>query len=299
MNHLIKKLFYNFCWGIAWRKLSSDKSPLPLNDDTADYLHIPISRKHYYADPFLIHHNGTIYLFAEHMLRSRGIGSIAVCKFNGKHFGKWSDVIIEDFHMSYPNVFSYENSFYMIPETSGARQLMLYRAVSFPYQWEVDTVLLKDIVLVDTSFILEENGRSLLLFSHDVSSEHAALRTYRLDLKSKTISDIDPLLLCASDARPGGNPLYISDELFRPLQDCQNRYGERLLVYRAKNNCKLLYDEEAIGTIGAKNTKLDHNVQINCVHTLNRCNGYEVIDYQYQRFYWNKPFFRILRKLKR
>ena len=298
MNRIVHKLFFNFCWGIAWRKLSSSEAPLPLNEVKAEYKHIPISCRHYYADPFLIYHADSYYLFAEHMLRSRGIGTIAVCQFDGKGFGKWRDVIVEDFHMSYPNVYSFENTIYMLPETVAAKKLILYRATSFPYQWEIDTVLLDNVELVDTSILPEENGKSVLLFSHDVSNGQKALRVYRLDLRNKTINEVDLSLINAADDRPGGNPIHISNEVFRPLQDCRRRYGERLLFYRVKNNGELLYDEEYVGTVEAKNTKLDHKVHIDCVHTLSRCNDLELIDYRYQRFYWNKPFLRVYQKMK-
>ena len=43
------------------------------------------------------------------------------------------EIINEPFHMSFPNVFKFENEFYMMPENSESNQLRLYNAVDFPY----------------------------------------------------------------------------------------------------------------------------------------------------------------------
>lgn len=50
----------------------------------------------------------------------------------------FKEVLNENFHLSYPNVFEYDGSIYMLPETFESNQLRLYKCVSFPYKWELD-----------------------------------------------------------------------------------------------------------------------------------------------------------------
>ncbi len=56
-----------------------------------------------------------------------------------------------DCHVSYPLTFTWNGSWYMIPETAQNRTVELYRAVDFPHRWEFELVLLSDIEAVDAT----------------------------------------------------------------------------------------------------------------------------------------------------
>ena len=59
-------------------------------------------------------------------------------------------VLDEDFHMSFPFLFIDDGQLYMIPETSEAGEVRLYRCTNFPMTWEIDTILMKNINTVDS-----------------------------------------------------------------------------------------------------------------------------------------------------
>ena len=51
--------------------------------------------------------------------------------------------------LSYPHVFQHDGQWLMIPESWVAGEARLYRAVSFPARWELDTVLIRQPFIVD------------------------------------------------------------------------------------------------------------------------------------------------------
>lgn len=103
-------------------------------------------------------HNRTTYIFAElyDYVRCRGI--IGVSVFDGKKFGKWKPIIIEDTHISYPFIFGHKSKVYMLLENSASKKLTLYEAVNFPFVWKPVKTLISDMKIVDTTLVKNDNG---------------------------------------------------------------------------------------------------------------------------------------------
>jgi hypothetical protein len=91
------------------------------------------------ADPFLFHEGDTWYLFFE-ALTTRGKIGMATSP-DGWHWTYQRIVFQETYHISYPYVFEIDGSYYMIPETTIAQSVRLYRASAFPYNWSYVTTL--------------------------------------------------------------------------------------------------------------------------------------------------------------
>ncbi|OEL37167.1 Glycosyltransferase family protein 64 protein C5 [Dichanthelium oligosanthes] len=121
------------------------------------------------ANPFLFFQGDAIYMFFETKdpLTSQGNIAAAISKDAGATWHQLGVVLDEEWHLSYPHVFSYENKTYMMPESSKKGDLRLYYAVDFPLKWKLEKVLL-EIALVD-SVILNFQGSYWLLGS-DISS---------------------------------------------------------------------------------------------------------------------------------
>ena len=96
----------------------------------------------------------------------RGAGSSRTSSFvpGSGSAGPPVPVLRADHHLSYPFVFAYDGEVYMIPETGEAAQIQLYRASSFPTEWELDRVLVDDIRAADAT-LLEAHGRWWMLAS--------------------------------------------------------------------------------------------------------------------------------------
>lgn len=126
----------------------------------------------WWADPFIVNNADKHCLFVERMSSYRQNGDIAVASVVNGEIGKFHVVLRESFHLSFPNVFSWKGNWYMLPETKGSQQVRLYRAKHFPDSWELDTVLLDQVSLVDHALYPVEDG--FLVVSNDITDEREA-----------------------------------------------------------------------------------------------------------------------------
>lgn len=106
------------------------------------------------ADPFLFTNNDEKFIFVETM--NNGKGEIHSGKiFNGQICISGA-ALVESFHLSFPFVFEYENSIYLLPESSAANQIRLYKTTNFPSEWSLHCLLMEDISSVD-SFLIHKS----------------------------------------------------------------------------------------------------------------------------------------------
>ena len=233
----IKKIFHSYAYAVGIRQISSQDDIL--NFSQKPFTMLMPTDKEWYADSFCFADQGKNYLFMEIMGRNSGLGTLGVAEYDpfANTFSDVVEILKENFHLSYPNVFKFNDDYYMIPETNGARQIRLYKAEAFPYKWKLEKVLLDDgRRYMDTSYFEVADNR-FILFSHDMtervsseSDEGSVLKCFSLDLDSMELQSIDWVHDAAND-RPGGNVLTINGKNYRVLQDCSKIYGEKLKLY--------------------------------------------------------------------
>ena len=83
-------------------------------------------RGRYFADPFLIVVEGETFCFVEDYIDSKHKGVISVLKVSDSAPSFVGQVIEEDFHLSFPYMFEYENELFMCPEAHQSGQIRLY-----------------------------------------------------------------------------------------------------------------------------------------------------------------------------
>src|SRR5690606_22948166 len=82
------------------------------------------------ADPFLVYHDSTFYMFFEiYNLETNQTDISYARSANGYEWNYGKVILDEEFNLSYPNVFELNGEFYMIPETAEDYSVRLYRAV--------------------------------------------------------------------------------------------------------------------------------------------------------------------------
>ena len=91
------------------------------------------------ADPFLIKHQSSIYIYFE--LINSNKGEIWCGQLIGGKIKNINPVIKEDFHLSFPNVFIENGRHYLIPESGEDLSIRLYEADKFPYSWSLKKVI--------------------------------------------------------------------------------------------------------------------------------------------------------------
>lgn len=279
---LFSKMFLEDAYGVAIREINSHQKMF-----RAKY---PTIFK-WYADPFPCHTKEGDYLFVELMDYHIVYGQIAVAPIKDGHVGKFKVIISEPFHMSFPNVFKWNDTWYMLPETYQSKEVRLYRCDKFPYKWSLHKVLLDNVELVDHALYL--NNNKITVISYDISDlNNKYSRVFEIDLNQMVMNEIFPKGNICQD-RGAGTIYEIDNCYYRAIQDCTNCYGDFLRFYKISTLSRDTINETEIMRKYASDVTLDKNRGIRHIHTYNRNERYEVIDFLYRKFYPNKIFLRL------
>lgn len=261
---------------LQWFVAYSFESYTPGNNDFRRYHRLIPRRDRLWADPFVISSGDSAYIFVEEMLFSDHRGAIAVIE--AQRDGTWSQprrVLERPFHLSYPCVFSWQGTYYMVPESAENGTVDLYRSVEFPWRWEEETTLFRDVEAADTT-VFEHDGRWWAFL---------AAKTYHRAFEELWIYYADqprgpwrphkrnPVISDAIGGRPGGRPFRSGGSLYRAAQNGSRGYGYGLDV---REMTKLTPDEWQERTV-AEILPQWHRGLIG-THTLNTDGTVTVID---------------------
>ncbi len=266
-----------FYWQTAYRLGTGAGIAVTGAIDGAAFTTLADDGHRFYADPFVVEHAGQTFLFVEEYpyASAKGIISVARLGADGR-FGVPRAVLEEPYHLSYPQVFSQGGEMFMLPESGGARRLVLYRAASFPDLWEVDTVLMEDRDINDATLI-RRDGR-LWLFGTERRGAGSASDTLVVfsatDLRGPWAPHkLNPIAIDRSAARPGGALIEREGRTFLPVQDGQKSYGGGLGLAEL-----LRLDDEAVVLAAPTPVRAGPAWARKGIHTLNRTAGMEVVD---------------------
>lgn len=294
LRFLWEKMFILNAWTIGYREIEDNRSSLPSQNERAQYRAVKINDHMYFADPFVFEDGKDVYLFAESMNRYRGIASISVAKYDGNgHFNQFKEILIEPFHLSYPNVFSLNGKYYMIPETSAVKQVRLYEANNFPYGWELKKVLLDDGKAYTDNAIFFDDGKVFFVSYYEDKDNNGISTRYILNSQTLELEKCaDEIELC--NGRPAGNPFCIQGRIYRPIQDCEEYYGKAIYIQG-------LYDgkEKTVERINADSYRFSPGIKrITGTHTLNRSNHFEVVDIRMDRVCFSRRWIWLYKKYR-
>ena len=198
------------------------------------------------ADPFLFVKDGTLYLFYEHLTRWFGKGRI--CMRSTKDLKTWTeeqDVLVEQFHLSFPYVFEDEGKVYMLPETGGDKSITLYEAADDTLtSWRKVKKLMEDEDPWYDSIIHKKNGKYYLFTGHD-DNVHQVQHLFVADnLMGPYIEHpCSPICEGRDRGRNAGSLIEKDGALYRPVQVCVNGYGEQTSVIRINTLTPTEYKE--------------------------------------------------------
>ena len=194
----------------------------------ADVTDTPAS---FVADPFFIHANQWFMFFEVWNPRSeQGVIGLATSG-NGFEWRYERVVLSEEFHLSYPYVFEWQNTYYMTPETLGANAVCLYRADEFPAHWSLAAKLI-DGPCADPSIV--RFADLWWLFVCSTPYRHDTLRLYFADNLTGPWREHPRSPLVRGDkcrARPAGRILNFNNKLVRFAQECAPQYGTRVRAF--------------------------------------------------------------------
>lgn len=290
-----KTALYAESWNVAWRKGNPGKI---LSDIETPFNIIENSFRYWAADPFVYERNGEVFIFAELYDYVLCKGVLGYCKLGVSRKVKWTPIIVEENHLSYPCIIEQGKKIFLLPESSAAKELVLYEAIEFPDKWEKRYVLRKEISFADTTPVIW-NERMLAL-THDVEDPYNP-KLLVIDLENQ-YSDTHIKQASAFQSRPAGHAFQYQLEHVRPAQyslDCDDGYGKGLLFYVFSINDEMKYDEQLIKKLLPAELKYSRKILIDGMHTYNTSENYEVIDIKTRRFNILNFVFRLINKFKR
>ncbi len=241
-------------WRVGWRFAAPGEDVWTRRDLSGQPWNVladPVD--HFYADPFPLHWQGRDHLFFEDLDYKTGKGVIAAVTFDeAGRPGPTMPVIEELWHLSYPFLIERNGEIFMIPESSGNRDIPLYRAVDFPLKWERCAVLVSGVEAADAT-IVEHEG---LLYMFAVVRD--GVGGYSDTLAIWWAQDLfgpwhphahNPVLVDDRAARPAGEFVRRDGSLYRPVQDCRRAYGGALGFMKVTRLDRENFEQQGEGTI--------------------------------------------------
>ena len=289
INHLKSTALYAESWNVAFR---FGYPGMVFNDKKKSFNIIANSIRFWVADPMVFEYNGLVYIFAELYDYKLCRGTIGYTVFDGEKYGKWKQIIVEDYHLSYPFVFIKNGDVLMIPESSEAEKLLLYRATDFPDKWEQVKEIASGVKWVDTT--LHNDNDRILAFTEKIGHPVEDLKLCLDD--ELNILSTEVLFSDSNSYRCGGRVFSYEDNIVRVCQDCNEGYGIALLFRLCKTD---LSEELKCIRISPDNLKYDKKLFLDGMHTYSAIDKMEVIDIKTRRLNLINLFFRCVNKYRK
>ena len=289
---VLKKLFFEGYWECFYRKMQEN------NQDINQWKKVRIGRRYWCADPFLFSYKGEENIFCEVMDRKKSYGMLGCGRIIEDGVTRIS--VIKDIgcHTSYPNIFCWNGNIYMIPETVERHSIELYQCADFPKKWFRIAVLKENINAVDTTVYITDTG--IKLFIYEVEKDAYVLKIGDLDLKGKTIKNINNIYRYnQKTGRPAGNIILNDNQSIRPTQYGVNFYGEKIIFKRFSLNYTAdgpQYEEENVSEKTVCDIEPAAKKKFKGTHTYNIDSGYEIMDCYKKKFYIERPFQLLMKK---
>jgi len=290
-----RRLVYRDSWTIGIRRRRAVGVVDYCGINGQGFTPVPSWRGGFLADPFIWELRGRSYLFCEQYLARKKQGIISCLEVeDGRVLGSPRRVLERPYHMSYPFLCEWRDTIFMLPETRRNRTIELYRCVRFPDEWVLDTVLMEDVLAVDTSLLVTDDR--IWMFTTFVQEQADTADELHLfwadDIRGPWYPHPrNPVVADVRRARSAGAVISAGPAFIRPSQDGSERYGRRINFNRIVQLSESAYEEELIGRI-----ERDWLPSAEGAHTWNCTNNLEVVDGAVAEWRWSHLLDRVHRR---
>jgi hypothetical protein len=225
---------------------------------------------HFQADPFLLRTNdGKWNILFEDFGLEDFYGKLSVLTFDN-NFNIVDQKILLDTksHLSYPFIFEENNKIYVFPEASQSGKLSCYEYNPV----NQSLIFIQEIInlpLLDSTILKHKDkywlfgtlkgeysyGKLHIFFSNDLLGPYYP-------------HPENPVKNSSNGTRPAGNFFEVDGILYRPSQNCENKYGESITINKINIISELCFNEEPYMLIEI-NKKNQKNDKIHTIHTFN------------------------------
>ena len=248
-------------------------------------LHMP--KDEFWADPFLFSYNQKEYLFFENYSYKTKRGKISCGILENGQLSEIGDVLEFNFHLSFPFIFEEDGEIFLMPESSENKKLQVFKALEFPYKWELYSTAFEGEAVGDAFFHIDEEQQKWLFVNKQAAKTapmNSELFIYKVDsikFNSLIPHQQNPVIIDARVARNGGSIFKHNNQWYRPSQrNIDGVYGRALNINRID---KLTIDEYVETTVQI--IEPDFDKKLMGLHHLHECNGKFVFDAAYRYRY--------------
>ncbi|MCF6189674.1 MAG: hypothetical protein L3J51_04275 [Cocleimonas sp.] len=210
--------------------------------------------KVFQADPFVVFKDDKYFVFYEELKFEDYHGYLMVAELDTANNNLINEKIILKLenHLSFPNVFKENGTYYMIPECADSHRVDLYECTDFPYQWKHTKTLLDNIQAVDTTPLKTDQGwylfTSEIVKGADCNDELSIYKSADLLTEPFTKLYNEPVISDVTNARMAGHFIKHDGDIFRVSQNCGKRYGHQANVNKVLQ-IEGEYKEELVNTL--------------------------------------------------
>ena len=209
-------LNYRTTWSVSYLNHQSLNKPL------FEAKTIKNPHRRFLADPFLFSHKGKTICFVEDFFYDENRGKISAYELSNNGYSEIGVILEEDFHLSFPYIFKFEENIYMCPETNEKNEIRLYKCNNFPDSWSFYKTIISDVSAADSLIFPFKEKWCLLtnICSSQIGDHNSELHLYFSD--SPTSDEWkpyrnNPVIFDSQKARNGGLFTY-RNEIFRVNQ---------------------------------------------------------------------------------
>jgi hypothetical protein len=185
----------------------------------------------FWADPHVILADGHYYIFVEEYIYREKKAHISVIDMDEQGNCITSAPVLEKaYHLSYPFVFPWQNSYYMVPESAENKTIELYESITFPYEWKFKMNLMENVRAVDTT-LFHHDGKWWLFTGIAQNEGSLPLVELFVFCSSELFTNkwdshpMNPVVSDVEHARPAGKVFTRDGRIYRPSQNCSKMYG--------------------------------------------------------------------------
>ncbi len=288
----MKKIFYFEDWSIGFANckiedFQKNKSPVIWFKNS--------SRTSFNADPFGFKIDNKEYIIFEEYSQILKRGRIAIAEiFNEKLINK--KIILDNKkHLSYPFVFIENDDIFVICEAYKTKKLSLYKIDKINLSLQKMREIFSNQEAIDPT-IIKYKEKYWLFYSKKEKADEDLYLAYANSLNEDFIQHPkNPIKSCKSSARSGGTPFIFNNQIYRPAQNCQKFYGEKITINKINILNENDFDEEFCYEISPPNSEKN----IIGIHTISSLGDKTLIDGLQKKFLIYKPLISIFRNLKK
>lgn len=294
--------------GAIWYLLTEYEYCIAYRKGNAAYKVLKPNYKDWYADPIPFRWNGVQYVFVECFHKFQNRGGIGVCRLEESGVLSRPRMVIEEsFHLSFPYIFSYAGSVYMIPESSASGQIRIYQMGEDIYHWMLYGAFDDVGEIVDSVTYQDDDGRLYLLGSRVAEDDKLKTRLVLYEirhLEQPSAMELQFLWAQSEDSyfvRNGGSLLKKQGRLLRIAQQSTSRsYGRNVVVSEVDSLDETGLREHFIEkkTLHSEGVKLTPFLyRQHGIHTYGETGDFQVIDLHVQRFSLGGLFLKLWRRI--